>query len=78
MAVELKSDKDDIVRGLGHLVEALAHGYYIALLVTSQNKGEGLNTKVFQATGIGVAAVNSRGELKILADPKITIFIGEI
>jgi len=36
MAVELKSDKDDILRGLGQLIEALAHGYDMALLVTSQ------------------------------------------
>jgi hypothetical protein len=27
MALEIKSTHDDIVRGLGQLVEALAHGY---------------------------------------------------
>lgn len=78
MAVELKSDKDDILRGLGQLLEALAHGYDMALLVTSQNRAESLDKKVFQASGLGLAAVNSKGELKMLVEPKITRLIEEV
>lgn len=78
MAVELKSDKDDVLRGLGQLLEALAHGYDMALLVTSQNRAESLDLKVFQAAGIGLAAVNSKGELNILIEPKITKLAEEI
>jgi hypothetical protein len=78
MAVELKSDKDDILRGLGQLLEALAHDYDMALLVTSQSRAERLDTKVFQASGIGLAAVNSKGEMKIIAEPKIVKLSGEI
>ncbi|MBS7607553.1 hypothetical protein KEJ14_06960 [Candidatus Bathyarchaeota archaeon] len=74
IAVELKSDKDDILRGLGQLLEALAHGYDEALLVTSQARAERLDIKVFEASGIGLAAVNSRGELKIIVEPKIVKF----
>ena len=78
MAVELKSDKDDILRGLGQLLEALAHDYDMALLVTSQNRAERLDAKVFQASGIGLAAVNSKGEMKIIVEPKIVKLSGEI
>jgi len=78
MAVELKSDKDDILRGLGQRLEALAHDYDMALLVTSQSRAERLDTKVFQASGIGLAAVNSKGEMKIIAEPKIVKLSGEI
>jgi hypothetical protein len=77
MAVELKSDKDDILRGLGQLLEALAHDYDMALLVTSQSRAERLDAKVFQASGIGLAAVNSKGELKIIVEPKIISLVGE-
>lgn len=78
MAVELKSDKDDILRGLGQLLEALTHGYDTALLVTSQNRAESLDIKVFQAAGIGLAAVNSKGELNMIVEPKITKLTEEI
>ncbi|MEM3698114.1 MAG: hypothetical protein QXQ94_11610 [Candidatus Bathyarchaeia archaeon] len=77
MAVEIKSDRDDILRGLGQLLEALAHGYDMALLITSQSRAEKIDTKVFQATGLGLAAVNSKGELKIISEPKITMLKGE-
>jgi len=78
MAVELKSDRDDVLRGLGQLLEALAHDYDMALLVTSQSRAERLDTKVFQASGIGLAAVNSKGEMKIIVEPKIVKLSGEI
>lgn len=77
LAVELKSDRDDLLRGLGQLLEALAHGYDMALLVTSQAKAERLDAKVFHASGIGLAAVNSRGEVSFIAEPKIVNLIGE-
>ncbi|MEM1674126.1 MAG: hypothetical protein QXN24_07370 [Candidatus Bathyarchaeia archaeon] len=74
IAVELKSDNDDILRGLGQLLEALAHGYDEALLVTSQSMAERPDIKVFETTGIGLAVVNSKGELKIIVEPKIVKF----
>jgi hypothetical protein len=42
MAVETKSTHDDVIRGLGQLSEALAHGYDSAALVVS------LQAKVWQ------------------------------
>jgi len=42
MALEIKSTHDDIVRGLGQLAEALAHGYDSAALVTSLRNGQAI------------------------------------
>jgi hypothetical protein len=70
-AIELKSDKDDLLRGLGQLLEALSHGYDRALLATSQSRAERLDIHVFHASGIGLAAVNSKGEVAFVAEPKI-------
>jgi len=77
LAVELKSDRDDLLRGLGQLLEALAHGYDMALLVTSQSRAERLDPKVFQASGIGLATVKSKGEVAFIAEPKIVNLTGE-
>jgi len=74
IAIELKSDRDDILRGLGQLLEALSHGYDMALLVTSQGRAERLDPKVFHASGIGLAAVNSKEEITFIAEPKIVNF----
>lgn len=73
-AIELKSDSDDLLRGLGQLLEALAHGYDMALLVTSQSKAERLDTKVFHVSGIGLASVNSKGKVTFIEEPKIVNF----
>jgi hypothetical protein len=53
MAVELKSDKDDILHGLGQLLEALAHDYDMALLVTSQSRLKGLTLMFFRQAALG-------------------------
>ena len=69
LAIELKSDRDDLLRGLGQLLQALTHGYTHVLLVTSQRRGEQLDPIVFQKTAIGLATVNSRGEVHFIAEP---------
>lgn len=71
VAIELKSDRDDVLRGLGQLLEALAHGYNQALLVTSQQRVKRLDTKVFMNSGIGLGAVNSKSEVTLIVEPKI-------
>ncbi|MBS7636461.1 hypothetical protein KEJ37_03840 [Candidatus Bathyarchaeota archaeon] len=50
----------------------------MALLMISHNKANSLDAKVFQVAGIGLATVNSKGELKIIVEPKITRLTGEI
>jgi len=74
LGVELKSDTDCILRGEGQLLEALSHGYDMALLVTSTARAERLNLKVFQATRIGLASINSKGEVRFLVEPKSVKF----
>jgi len=59
---------------LKKLLETLAHGYDEVLLMTSQSRTERLDIKVFKASGIGSVSVNSKGELKIIMEPKIVKF----
>jgi len=77
MVVELRSNKDDVLRGLGQPLRTLAHDYDMALPATYQSIVERLDAKVFQASGIGLAAVD-KGELKIVVEPKNVKFWGEI
>jgi predicted RecB family endonuclease len=40
IALEIKSGHDDIIRGIGQLLEALASGYKTALVVSFLSVGE--------------------------------------
>ena len=48
MAPEIKSSRDDPIRGIGQLVEALSHGYQTAALVTSLRHAKHLDKSVFK------------------------------
>lgn len=61
MAIELKTPRDDITRGIGQLAEALAYGYDKAALVTTLNKAKKINLKVFDKMGFLLLAVDSKG-----------------
>jgi len=71
VAIELKSDRDDVLRGLGQLLEAVAHGYNQGLLVTSQQRAGRLDTRVFERSGLGLGSVDSRGDVTVLIEPMI-------
>lgn len=71
VAIELKSDRDDILRGLGQLLEAVSHGYNQGLLVTSQQRARRLDTRVFERSGLGLRSVDSKGDITVLVEPKI-------
>ena len=47
MALEIKSTRDDVVRGIGQCTEALAKGYQTAALVTSLQCARHLDPQVF-------------------------------
>ena len=47
MALEIKSTRDDVVRGIGQCTEAIAKGYQTAALVTSLQRARHLNPRVF-------------------------------
>jgi hypothetical protein len=61
MALEIKSTHDDIVRGLGQLVEALAHGYTSVALVTSLRNARRVKPDVFDRLGLVLLGVDSKG-----------------
>jgi hypothetical protein len=47
MALEIKSTRDDVVRGVGQCTEALAKGYQTAALVTSLQRAKRISPQVF-------------------------------
>lgn len=61
MALEIKSTHDDIVRGLGQLVEALAHGYASVALVTSLKNAKRIKPDIFDRLGLVLLGVDSKG-----------------
>ncbi len=65
MALEIKTGHDDVVRGLGQLIEALAHGYQSAALVTSLKHARCLKPTVFEETqGLVLLGVDSKGQVE--------------
>ena len=63
MALEVKSTHDDIVRGLGQLAEALAHGYTSVALVTSLRNARQVKPDVFDRLGLVLLGVDSRAKV---------------
>lgn len=63
IALEIKTPRDDVTRGLGQLTEALAFGYDKAALVTTLSKAKRINHAVFDKTGFLLLAVNSKGDV---------------
>lgn len=47
LALEIKSGRDDVIRGIGQLTEALSHDYTSAALVTSVRNARRLDKSVF-------------------------------
>jgi hypothetical protein len=64
MALELKTPRDDITRGIGQLSEALAYGYDQVAMVTTMRAAQGIDSKVFDKLGLVLLGVNSKGEVK--------------
>ncbi len=65
MALELKTLRDDITRGIGQLAEALAYGYNCAAMVTTQRNAKDIDSKVFDKLGLILLGVNAKGEVKL-------------
>jgi hypothetical protein len=62
MALEIKSGHDDIIRGLGQLSEALAHGYDSAALIVSLRHAKKLNPTTFKHN-IVVLGADSKAQI---------------
>jgi len=66
IAIEIKTPSDDLARGIGQLAEALAFGYYKAVLITTLRNTKTINDSVFKRFGFGLVGVDSRGNVHLV------------
>ena len=65
-----RASRDDVVRGVGQLCEALSWGYAKAVLVMGLRDAGNIALKVFQVYGIGVTGIDSRGSITWIIEPR--------
>jgi hypothetical protein len=63
IAIEVKSPRDDIVRGVGQCFEALAAGYSRAVLVTTLRIAKKLRKRVFQRRRVKLIGVDAKARI---------------
>jgi hypothetical protein len=63
MAIEVKSPRDDFVRGIGQCYEAVCAGYSRALLVTTLRVAKGLKKRAFQRRRISLVGVDAKARV---------------
>jgi hypothetical protein len=63
VAIEIKSPRDDIVRGVGQCFEALSAGYSRAVLVTTLRVAKRLKKRVFQRRGMRLIGVDAKARI---------------
>jgi hypothetical protein len=63
IAIEVKSPRDDFVRGVGQCYEAVSNGYARAFLVTTLRVARGLRKRVFQRRGISLVGVDAKARI---------------
>jgi hypothetical protein len=64
MALELKTPRDDVTRGIGQLAEALAYGYSQVAMVTTMRAARDIDSKVFDKLGLVLLGVDSNGNVE--------------
>jgi hypothetical protein len=64
MALELKTPRDDIVRGLGQLAESLAYDYNKAAMITTLRVAKNIDCRVFDKSGFILLGVDSKGNVQ--------------
>jgi predicted RecB family endonuclease len=60
IAIEVKSPRDDIIRGVGQCYEAICAGYNRAVLVTTLRVARRLKKQAFQRRGIRLVGVDAK------------------
>lgn len=71
IAVELKGPgDDDVVKGIGQLIEAGADSYQQGMLVVTERRGRTVRRTVFKRIGIGLMTVDVRGNVKFLVEAR--------
>jgi len=63
IAIEVKSPRDDIIRGVGQCFEALAAGYNRAALVTTFRVAKKLKKRVFQRRRFKLLGVDAKARI---------------
>lgn len=63
IAIEVKSPRDDIIRGVGQCYEAVCAGYSRAVLVTTLRVARKLRKRVFQRRGIRLIGVDAKARI---------------
>ena len=63
VAIEIKSPRDDIVRGVGQCFEALSAGYSRAVLVATLRVAKRLKKPVFQRRGMRLIGVDAKARI---------------
>jgi hypothetical protein len=65
IAIEIKTPRDDLARGIGQVAEALAFGYDKAVLITTLRNTKTINDSVFKRFGFGLIGVDSHGNIRV-------------
>jgi hypothetical protein len=60
---EVKSPRDDVIRGVGQCYEAICSGYTRAVLVTTLRIARKLKKRVFQRRGIRLIGVDAKARI---------------
>ena len=68
IALEIKTPRDDVTRGLGQLCEAIAYGYDKAALVATLRKARTINRTVFGKMGFILLGIDSNGKVTSLSE----------
>ena len=71
IALEIKTCRDDVTRGLGQLTEALVFGYDKAALVTTLRKAKTIDRTVFDKMGFLLLGIDSSGNVTRLTKPVV-------
>jgi predicted RecB family endonuclease len=63
IAIEVKSTRDDIIRGIGQCYEAVCAGYTRTVLVTTMRVARKLRKRVFQRRDIRLIGVDAKARI---------------
>jgi len=66
IAIEIKTPRDDVARGIGQIAEALAFGYDKAVLVTTLRNTKTIDDLAFKRFGFGLIGVDSHGNINVV------------
>jgi len=66
IAIEIKTPRDDLARGIGQIAEALAFGYNKAVLVTTLKNTRTIDDSVFKRFRFGLIGVDSHGNIRLV------------